>query len=43
MEYSGNSDQREELLLGTFAQQAQRLANAFPVSKIERDPVLARY
>jgi len=43
MEYSGNSDQREELLLGTFAQQAQRLANAFPVSRIERDSNLARY
>lgn len=43
MQYSGNSDERENMLLANAQQQAQRLANAFPVGHIERDPILARY
>ena len=43
MEYSGNADQKEEQMLALFSQQAQRFANAFPVSRIERDSNLARY
>jgi hypothetical protein len=43
MQYSGNADSKENDMLAIFSQQAQRLANAFPVSKIERDANLARY
>ena len=43
MQYSGNSDERENILLANAQQQAQRLANAFPVQHIERDPILARW
>lgn len=43
LQYSGNYDTREEMLLSMFSNQAQRLAVAFPVSRIERDPNLARY
>ncbi len=43
MQYSGNSDEREMLLFQNAQMQVQRLASAFPVSKIERDPILARY
>jgi hypothetical protein len=43
MEYSGNYDQKEEGLLSIAAQQANKLAVSFPVSRIERDSNLARY
>ena len=43
MQYSGNSDERENILLANAQQQSERLANAFPVHHIERDPILARW
>lgn len=43
MQYSGNTDEREMWLLSNAQTQATRLANAFPVHHIERDPILARW
>jgi len=43
LEYSGNYNPKENDMFGIFAQQAQRLAVAFPVSKIEKGSNLAHY
>ena len=43
MQYSGNSDERENILLTIAQQQAERLRVSFPVNHIERDPILARW